>query len=47
MARINTNVGERVFTIRNWRGVNQAEEGEARLENGEAAEMVNFRITSA
>ena len=46
MARINTNVGERVFTIRNWRGVNQAEEGEARLENGEAAEMVNFRITS-
>ncbi len=46
MARITANVGERVFNISSWHGVNEAPEGQARLKLGEAAVMRNFCVTS-
>ncbi len=46
MARITSNVGEKIFSIAQWRGVNEAAEGEASLKFGEAAQMRNFRVTS-
>lgn len=46
MANIQANVEESVFQIKNWLGVNEAPEGEARLKYGEAAKMRNFRITA-
>lgn len=39
-------MSERIFNISNWRGVNEAPEGEARLKLGEAAVMRNFCVTS-
>lgn len=46
MARISANVGENVYKINRWLGVNQAPEGDALLNYGEAAEMRNFKITA-
>ena len=46
MAKIQTNVSESVFYVKRWRGVNEAEEGEAALRNGEGAVCKNFRVTS-
>ncbi len=46
MARISANVGEKVFNISSWHGVNEAPEGQARLKLGEAAVMRNFCVTS-
>ncbi len=46
MARVTANVGEKVFNISSWRGVNEAPEGQARLKLGEAAVMRNFCVTS-
>ncbi|HIT30120.1 MAG TPA: hypothetical protein IAC26_04685, partial [Candidatus Scatomorpha stercoravium] len=45
MATIATNISERVYQIKRWRGVNEAAEGEAALAMGEAAAMRNFRVT--
>lgn len=46
MAIIQTNINESVYSIKRWLGVNEAEEGESTLKNGEAAKMRNFRVTS-
>ncbi|MBR6562287.1 MAG: hypothetical protein IKK78_04690 [Oscillospiraceae bacterium] len=46
MARISTQTNEQVFSVTGWLGVNEAQEGQARLRVGEAAVMRNFRITS-
>ena len=46
MARISANAGERVYRINRWLGVNQAPEGDALLNYGEAADMRNFKITA-
>lgn len=46
MATISTAVEEKVYTIKRWRGVNEAEEGEAALKAGEGAVCKNFRVTA-
>ena len=46
MATVNTNVSESVYQITQWKGVNEAQEGEASLEMGEAAVMRNFKVTA-
>lgn len=46
MATIQANTSESIFKIQNWLGVNEAPEGEARLKQGEAAAMRNFKITA-
>ena len=46
MARVTTNIAESVYQIKRWRGVNEAQEGEASLEMGEAAVMRNFKVTA-
>ena len=45
MATIPTNISESVYQIKRWRGVNEAPEGEASLQMGEAAVMRNFKVT--
>ena len=45
MAQIVTNVQERIYQIKRWLGVNEAQEGEASLKMGEAAVMRNFKVT--
>lgn len=46
MATISTAIDEKVYTIKRWRGVNEAEEGEATLKAGEGAVCRNFRVTA-
>lgn len=46
MANVNTAVKETVYKINRWRGVNEAQEGEASLKMGEAAVMRNFKVTA-
>lgn len=46
MAKVSTNVQENVYQIKHWKGVNEAQEGEASLEMGEAAIMRNFKVTA-
>lgn len=46
MARVPTNISESVYQIKHWKGVNEAQEGEASLEMGEAAVMRNFKVTA-
>ena len=46
MAQIVTNVQERIYQIKRWLGVNEAQEGEASLKMGEAALMRNFKVTA-
>ena len=46
MADIAVNISEAVYQIKRWRGVNEALEGEASLQMGEAAVMRNFKVTS-
>lgn len=45
MAQIVTSVMEAVYQIKKWLGVNEAQEGEASLNMGEAAVMRNFKVT--
>lgn len=45
MATIRAATDERVFSIQKWLGLNQSRDGKTRLKNGEASEMVNFRVT--
>ena len=45
MAQIVTSVMEAVYQIKQWLGVNEAQEGEASLKMGEAAVMRNFKVT--
>lgn len=45
MATIRASTEERVFTATKWLGLNQAGDGDTNLKMGEAAEMVNFRVT--
>lgn len=46
MANIPTSVEEKIYQIKKWLGVNEAQEGEASLDIGEAAVMRNFKVTS-
>lgn len=46
MANVSTQVKETVYKIARWKGVNEAQEGEASLKMGEAAVMRNFRVTA-
>lgn len=46
MANISAATDERVYTVKKWLGVNQAQEGESRLKSGEAADMRNFCVTA-
>ncbi len=46
MARVRSGSGEKIYRIERWLGVNEAQEGEARLKAGEAAVMRNFRVTT-
>lgn len=46
MATIQAPTDEKVYTIRRFLGVNEAEEGEATLKIGEASAMRNFRVTA-
>ena len=46
MATVPTNISEAVYQIKRWKGVNEALEGEASLEMGEAAVMRNFKVTA-
>ena len=46
MATVPTNISESVYQIKRWKGVNEAQEGEASLEMGEAAVMRNFKVTA-
>lgn len=45
MAVVQTNVSEKVYSVKRWLGVNEAEEGDATLKIGEAAVCRNFKIT--
>lgn len=45
MARIVTGIKEKVYSITNWLGVNEAADGEATLKTGEASLMRNFKVT--
>ncbi|MCL2409438.1 MAG: hypothetical protein FWC96_07470 [Oscillospiraceae bacterium] len=45
MARIQPNPGVSVMRINSWLGVNEHPDGDTELRPGEAAEMINFRIT--
>jgi len=46
MATIQTGTGDRMYQIKKWLGINEAEEGDAALKMGEAAVMRNFRVTA-
>lgn len=46
MATIPTSIQEKIYQIKKWLGVNEAQEGEASLDIGEAAVMRNFKVTS-
>lgn len=46
MAKVNEAVSERIYQIKRWLGVNEAPEGEATLNMGEATVMQNFRVTA-
>ena len=46
MARVPTNISESGYQIKRWRGVNEAQEGQASLDMGEAAVMRNFKVTA-
>lgn len=46
MATIPTSIQEKIYQIKKWLGVNEAQEGEASLDIGEAAAMRNFKVTS-
>ncbi len=46
MAKVRSSSQERVYNIKRWLGVNEAQEGEASLKFGEAAASRNFRVTS-
>lgn len=46
MATIPTSIEEKIYQIKKWLGVNEAQEGEASLDIGEAAVMRNFKVTS-
>jgi len=45
VAQINTNIKESIFPINSWLGINENPDGDTHLKMGEAAHMMNFRIT--
>lgn len=45
MATISTAVGEKVFSVKGWLGLNEHPDGDTRLKMGEASKMVNWRVT--
>jgi len=45
MASIKAVTSDRVFSVQKWLGLNEHPDGDTRLKLGEAAEMVNWRIT--
>ena len=45
MAQIKAATNEKVFQIKAWGGLHQNPDGDTKLKLGEAAEMVNFKIT--
>lgn len=45
MATIATNTGESIYKINKWLGLNENPDGDTQLKPGEAAEMINFKIT--
>lgn len=45
MATISTNTGESIYKINKWLGLNENPDGDTQLKPGEAAEMINFKIT--
>lgn len=47
MATLRSNISTAMYNIRQFRGLNEAESGEAALRDGEASVMRNFRITDS
>jgi hypothetical protein len=47
MAKIYSNIQEKVYTLDRFKGLNEAKEGELTLKSGEAAVMRNFKVTPA
>lgn len=45
MAKITGSTSEKIFQLKEWRGLNQNPDGDTKLKMGEAAVMRNFRIT--
>lgn len=45
MAHIGASTSEKVFQIKAWSGLHQNPDGDTKLKLGEAADMVNFKIT--
>lgn len=45
MAQITASTSEKVFQIKAWSGLHESPDGDTKLKLGEAASMVNFRIT--
>ena len=46
MAQITSNEEVRIFTIDNFKGLNESEDGDTNLKMGEAAKMDNWRVTN-
>ena len=45
MAKISAITSERIYPIKQFRGLHENPDGDTKLKAGEAAKMVNFRIT--
>ncbi|MBQ7737034.1 MAG: hypothetical protein IJT62_04290 [Oscillospiraceae bacterium] len=45
MAKIVSSVQEKIFTLKKWGGLNENPDGDTKLKNGEAANMINWKIT--
>lgn len=45
MSKLRANIGETMYSIKRWRGINENPDGDTNLKDGEAAKMRNFRIS--
>ena len=45
MSKLRANIGETMYSIKKWRGVNENPDGDTNLKDGEGAAMFNFRIS--
>lgn len=45
MSKLNAGIGEAMYSVKKWLGVNENPDGDTNLKDGEAAAMRNFRIT--
>lgn len=45
MSKLRAGIGEAMYSVKKWAGVNENPDGDTNLKSGEAAEMKNFRIT--